>query len=266
MNLLYWNLHNNVNIESIICSALKENNVDVFLCSEYNNVDFNKILELLSNYALLENYDLCRKVKVIYKKTIKLDLLQAQNRYILFKLIINSNPYLIAGIHLPSNPNSNSDDRKYEIRKIVSDVIDYEKRIFDGENNLSIVIGDMNANPFDSEMINKDSFNCVFFKDIIEKQNVVTYRGEPYEMFYNPMLNYISEENKNYGSFYYSSGINPLYWYCFDQILVRKSLVDKLKAVKYIKKINDIDLVNEVAPKKDISDHLPLFVNVNLED
>lgn len=266
MNLFYWNLHNNANIEHIICDALEENNVDIFLCSEYDNVDFNRIFESLSNYVLLDDYDICKKVKVIYKKNIKLELLQAQNRYILFKIITNSKTFLMTGIHLPSNPNSNSDDRKYEIRKIVSDIIDYEKKIFIGDNNLSIVIGDMNANPFDIEMINKDSFNCVFFKDIIERQNVVSYRDESYEMFYNPMLTYMNEENKSYGSFYYSSGLSTLYWYCFDQILVRKNLVNKLHSVRYIKKINEIELINKVAPNKEISDHLPLFVNISLED
>ena len=266
MNLLYWNLHNNLGIESIICAALEENDVDVFLCSEYKNIDFYKILEANPTYLLLENLDICEKVRIIHKKSVKLDLLKEQHRYILFKIITKNKTYLMTGVHLPANPTSNSDDRKNEIRKIVSDIIEYEKELFQDDNHLSIVIGDMNASPFDPEMINKDSFNCVLFKDVINKQEIIKYNNEPYERFYNPMIDYIREDNQHYGSFYYSSGINSLYWYCYDQILVRKYFTDKIHNVKYLKKIRNIDLVGDVAPIKEISDHLPLLINIGLED
>ena len=128
----------------------------------------------------------------------------------------------------------------------------------------SIVIGDMNANPFDSEMVNKDAFNAVLFKKVIDERSSTVYSGDAYERFYNPMLNCIKEENESYGTFYYSSGIGPLYWNCYDQILVRKALMNNIEEIKFLKKIKGEKLLNKTKPNDKISDHLPLFVKINL--
>ena len=65
-----------------------------------------------------------------------------------------------------------------------------------------------------------------------------------------------------YGSFYYSSGMQSLYWYCYDQVIVRKSLMDKVIAIKYCKSIGKKSLIKDIKPDEDISDHLPLIVTI----
>ena len=49
MNLLYWNLKSNSNLESIINDCISENDVDIAIFSEYSNVDFAKLVNLLSS-------------------------------------------------------------------------------------------------------------------------------------------------------------------------------------------------------------------------
>jgi exonuclease III len=263
MNLLYWNIHNN-NIESFICDIIKEKKIDIFIVSEYKGLDFDLILKTLNDeYSKQPSYA-CEKVKIIYRKDIDLVLLREQHRYIVSKITTNSGQYLLTGVHLPDQQNNNSDDRKHEIRKIVADIIEEEKKLYGQKMQKSIVIGDMNASPFDSELINKDSFNAVLFKKLIDKTATITYRYETYERFYNPMLDYIREDDESYGSFYYGSGIGTLYWYCYDQILVRKALINKLKKIQFLKKIKDTKLLKAVMPNKEISDHLPLFVEIDL--
>lgn len=75
-------------------------------------------------------------------------------------------------------------------------------------------------------------------------------------------MNYISEETQTYGSFYYSGGINSLYWYCYDQAIIRKPLVANLESIRYIKTIGGRKLIKEVSPDATISDHLPLVVEM----
>lgn len=263
MNLLYWNIRKN-SIEALICDIIKEKKIDIFIVSEYEGLNFDSLLESLNKEYFFQTSYACEKVKIIYKKDIDILLLREQHRYIVSKITTKDGQYLLTAIHLPDQLHNTPDDRKYEIRKIVSDIVEEEKKLYGQKMQKSLVIGDMNASPFDSELVNKDSFNAVLFKKVIDKTATTKYRYDTYERFYNPMLNYIREEDECYGSFYYSSGIGPLYWYCFDQILVRKALMNKLEKIQFLKKIKDTKLLKTVMPDKTISDHLPLFVKIDL--
>lgn len=262
MNLLYWNLHANSRIETIIADCVFENDIDVAIFSEYDSIDFSKLNGfLLSKYDLLESFGGCEKVKLIHKKSIQISLIQEQHRYILAKLQRKNKTYLLVGLHLPSNTfGDGSSNRKNIIRKIVNDIVDIENNSI----HSCLVIGDMNASPFDAEMIEKDAFNAVLFKKIIKQQETVIYQEDTYRRFYNPIIEYIDEKNANYGSFYYGSGNNCLYWYCYDQLLVRKELVDKIKNFQYLKKIKNRNLIKNIKPNAKISDHLPLLVKINI--
>lgn len=90
----------------------------------------------------------------------------------------------------------------------------------------------------------------------------VISNGKRYRRFYNPTMNYISEDLSNYGSVYYSSRIDSLYWFCYDQILVRKPLVNSITTLNYCRTIKSRSLIKKKAPDKTISDHLPLIVNI----
>lgn len=128
MNLLYWNLKSNSNLESIINDCISENDVDIAIFSEYSNVDFAKLVNLLSSqYNILESFGGCEKVTALYKNTIHLSLVREQHRYLLARLHYNSKIYLIVGVHLPSNTHGDkSSDRKNIIRKIINDVVEFE--------------------------------------------------------------------------------------------------------------------------------------------
>ncbi len=265
MNILYWNLKNNSNIEDILSQAILDNDVDIFLCSEFLNIDFNSMVAFLNNnYSILEGTENCEKVKVVFKKGTLLNILRLQHRYLSLRLNINNEDIILVGVHLSSNPNSDSDTRKLEIRNIMTDIESDEEMIFKGEQHSTVVIGDMNASPFDSEMINKDSFNAVLFREIINESDTIIFKNTEYERFYNPALDYISESEQSYGSFYYSSGIGSLYWYCYDQVLLRKKLIDRFVGMRYLKKVGETNLIKKVMPNKEISDHLPLLVNINI--
>ena len=223
------------------------------------------ILDILkNNYTVLSGTENCAKVKVIFKNIVNICVLRPQHRALTLKINVNNQELILVGVHLSANPTSNSDTRKLEIRNIMTDIESDEEFVFGDKQHSSIVIGDMNANPFDPEMINKDSFNAVLFKEIIKENNTMVFNDTQYERFYNPALDYINESEQDYGSFYYSSGIGTLYWFCYDQVLFRKNLVDRFKKMKYLKKIGGTNLIKKIAPNKEISDHLPLLVNMNI--
>ena len=122
MNLLYWNLHSNSELETIIADCISENEVDIALFSEYERIDFDKLNNLLSSqYNLLISLGERKTVKVLYRKSIQLSLIQEQHRYLLAKLQLKNKIYLIVGTHLPSDIRGDtSSTRKNIIRKIIN--------------------------------------------------------------------------------------------------------------------------------------------------
>ena len=244
----------------MVSDIILENDIDIALFAEYKNTSFDAVLSNLHNYVQHDGNGACEKITLICKRATEAKVRREQNKYTLYTYKIGDELYNIVGIHLPAPPLSDSNDRKNIIREIVYDISEQEKA---EKNRLTVVIGDFNCNPFDEEVIQKDSFNAVLFKDLIKKQEVVRYNERNWRRFYNPLVHFLSEETNTYGSFYYSSGIKPLYWNSFDQVLVRKELVDSISTLEYIREINGRKLINDVKPNDSISDHLPLLLNIS---
>lgn len=257
INLLFWNLAKN-KIENYVADIIRENDIDVCVFAEYSGCQINSILsKLYGQYQFFDGMGGCNKIIVIAKSSYNIAVRREHNRYIIYSIKHENEQYILAGIHLPDNLHSKSDDRKAVIRDLTCDIKEQEKLL---NHDNTIVIGDFNASPFDSELVQKDAFNAVLFKDLIMKTEYVTYNGRKYRRFYNPMLDNIAEDNSNYGSFYYSSGIETLYWYCYDQVLMRKVLIDHFISAKYCKSIKGKNLLKQLSPNREISDHLPLIV------
>lgn len=262
MNIAFWNLAKNDNADSI-AHMIRENNIDIALFAEHRSTNFSTLCQQLKGFAQSLGYGGCEKITLIAKSGFHMTVRREQNRYCIYECLVGDTKFVIVGLHLPANPNSTTEDRKNVIRDIVRDVEAIEKEL---KTDKTIIIGDYNASPFDQELIQKDAFNAVLYKGLLKKQEYITSNGKQYRRFYNPMVHYISEESQMYGSFYYSGGIQSLYWYCYDQVIVRKSLMDKVIAIKYCKSIGKKSLLKNIKPDEDISDHLPLIVTIEGAD
>lgn len=256
MNLLYWNLHSNGN-EEYISHLLNEHSIDIAIFSEYSKTDFKAITnsEISKGYRLCKSCGGCDKVIMLAKQSVQVQVSREHCRYVIYSVIHDLSRYIIVGTHLPSKPHADANDRERVIRELMYDLKEQEKK---EKHSNSIIIGDFNASPFDKEIILKDTFNAVLFKEVIQKKNEIEYQGHKYRLLYNPILNHISENNHQYGSYYYTSGSNTLYWYCYDQILMSKNLVHKFDEMQYCQFINGMPLIKRLCPDKRISDHLPL--------
>lgn len=95
-------------------------------------------------------------------------------------------------------------------------------------------------------------------EELIQNKSEIVYQRRKFRLLYNPTLNHISETNHQYGSFYYTGDSKSLYWYCYDQILMTRDLVDKFQGMEYCQSINGKSLLKKISPNKAISDHLPL--------
>ena len=129
----------------------------------------------------------------------------------------------------------------------------------------TVVMGDFNANPYDEELLLPSAFNAMLFKGILRARGSRTWHGKSYPFMYNPTVNWLSEDTETYGSHYYSSGdgTSPV-WNCYDQALVSRILMDGVRGYRYLRRIGETDLIASRRPKRKISDHLPLLVDVEM--
>ncbi len=260
MKLLFWNLFKKSNDQFII-DLIEENDIDIAIFTEKDATNFDRVLAGIEN-GLVRAYEFEEDAKItLYHRPIyRVCVEDEKKNYSIYSIITDTKKYLIAGVHLPPKPRADDGVRKIVSRKIMEKINSLEA---DQEHDNTIIIGDFNANPFDEELVQKDAFNAVLFKKLIYDQEYIVLLGDEYKRFYNPMLHYISEENMSYGSYYYNSSESAsLYWNCYDQVITRKSLANLITNVTFCKRIRNQYLMNEVMPNKNISDHLPLIVNI----
>ena len=173
MNVLFWNLKQNPN-EKWVADLTREKDVDIAVFAEYQGTSFEYVLSALQDYVRYDGYGACEKITMLCKQSIETTVKREQNRYTLYSCKVDDVSYNIVGIHLPAPPHADANDRKNVIRDIVHDISEQER---EEKNELTIIIGDFNCNPFDEEIIQKDTFNAVLYKPLIRKKEEVLYNG-----------------------------------------------------------------------------------------
>lgn len=279
MNVLFWNINRNVTegkekIERYIINCVAENDVDIAVFAEYKdkngsviNIDCAAIERGLGNmFTWIKGIEPDGAVILLARKSIgKVCKIQQDidSRYSLYVVDTALKKYLLAAVHLEDRQNDPySEERIETIRRLRNEITENEE-FLNIENTL--VIGDFNANPYDRELTSKRALNAVLFKGIIKASEYTNPRSDRIKRFYNPIIHYLSEDTEMYGSFYFSNANKywTPYWCCLDQVLVRKSLVDLIQDVTYLKAIAGDSLLKRTnIPQDKISDHLPLLLKL----
>lgn len=259
MNILFWNLKDNNNANYII-NLIKIHKIDIAVFCEYDSLNRAIIEKALPDFSFSTGMTGCEKVIFLFKSSITNEVRRESNRYAMYSFEYDSTSYTIVGLHLPDQRSADSDARKDVIGDLMRELVELEKET---DNYNTIIIGDFNAGPFDSELTQKNMFNAVPFKDVIKKREIIEFQHKKYRRFYNPMVHYISEDTKQYGSIYHTGGSSTVVWYAYDQVIVRNPLVDNINSISYCKSIGNTELISKNGiPKTTISDHLPLIVEL----
>ena len=125
----------------------------------------------------------------------------------------------------------------------------------------TVVIGDMNMNPYDPGLIQISGFHAEMTEELARKPR--KWRGEPYRKFYNPMWGFFGDRTPGPpGSYYYSPSTDDNHkWQILDHVLLRPSLIKCLEQLEILVTDGKEVLTNEdgVPTKEHVSDHLPIF-------
>ena len=270
LTILFWNI-NQLNRARLINELIKEHSVDIILLAE-SNIEDGELLRQINDgnkriFRSAENNE--NRVKLYARDPVEYMKPIADHGTTAIRevLIESSLSILIVAIHLRSKMFSSDVDQTLQSTETIGQIEIAENIV---EHSRTIVIGDLNMNPFEPGLIGASAFNAVMDRRIASRR-YRTVEGKKYKFFYNPMWSKFGDLNEGPPRTYYyddSSQAN-YYWNIFDQILVRPELLEdyEIEDVKVIDTIFETSLVN--ASGKPVStigaDHLPVIVRLSNE-
>ena len=176
-----------------------------------------------------------------------------------------SKDLILAVAHLQSKFSYSDDSQIIEATAIASDIVRIEERI---GHRRTVLIGDLNMNPFESGVVAAGGFHATMDRRIALKGRRKV-AGRFYPFFYNPMWNLLGDASPGPpGSCYWQQSENvAFFWNMFDQVLLRPELLPIFQNsdLKILDSDGTISLLKtDGTPDKTVgSDHLPILLRLN---
>lgn len=172
---------------------------------------------------------------------------------------------LIAVAHLQTQSYFKTSSIAAECRKLARRISELEQK---HETQRTLVVGDLNLDPFDEGIIGADSLHGVSSRELARKRSR-TISGQEFRYFYNPMWNLFGDQRGTPGTYYYHRAeYNTQFWHIFDQVLIRPELLDEfnLGSLELPTQASGQSLLGgDGTPDSNrFSDHLPLVFEINL--
>ena len=174
---------------------------------------------------------------------------------------------IIAAAHLSSKLHAEPIDQLHGASMMREMIMRAEEK---ARHRHTIVIGDLNMNPFEAGMVGANGFHAMCDKNVASKGSRVV-QGKEYDFFYNPMWSRLGDDSGGPpGTYYFNNGGSLInhFWETFDQILLRPELLPFYKSdgLKVLDRIADKPLLkNGVIDGRSYSDHLPLVTELGTE-
>jgi hypothetical protein len=140
-------------------------------------------------------------------------------------------------------------------------------------NNHTVVVGDLNVNPFDDALLDVHALNALGDRRTVQRKDPRRFgkvQVEEFRLFYNPMWGHFGDAVPPAGTYYYDKSnpeVDPL-WNIFDQVLLRPALLDRFrnKNLKILTTDGAVSFTwDDGRPNGDVySDHLPIWFQLDL--
>lgn len=168
----------------------------------------------------------------------------------------------IIGCHLLSKLHGSDEDSFTAAGRLRHFIESIETQV---GHDRTVVLGDMNMDPFENGMVHCDGLHAVMTRHIATRGTRTVQRAER-KFFYNPMWSHYGDSRETAPAtyFYASSKSRAYFWHMYDQILIRPILIPTLVTVSILESAGQTVLVDaEHKPLTAISDHLPVSVTLD---
>jgi hypothetical protein len=177
---------------------------------------------------------------------------------------------VLAVAHLPSPIHKDLRQRHSRFIGLASDIRDAERA---ASNPCTVVICDLNVNPFDDALLDVRGLNALADRRTVRRKDPRRFgrlNVEEFPLFYNPMWSHFGDAAQPAGTYYYDQSnpeVDPL-WNIFDQVLLRPGLLGRFRHqnLKILTTDGTVSLVwDDGRPNRDVySDHLPIWFQLDL--
>lgn len=172
---------------------------------------------------------------------------------------------ILAATHLPSKLYWDEGSQAFEAAELAQAVRQVEEQI---GHDRSILVGDLNMNPFEPGLVAAPALNAVMTRGIASRGHR-TVQGREYPHFYNPNWGCFGDVTPGPAGTYFRAGSvhKATFWSIFDQVLVRPSLLDRFASdgVEILDGVGETSLLTESGvPSTSFSDHLPIMFRLSL--
>lgn len=270
MNFLYWNLNKRVQ-PALVAEIAHEHEVDVLMFAEstISPIDLLKLLNARKGYTYFFSISPSKYISIYIRlPRDSVRLIQDTERISIRTLTPPVGvEVLLVVAHLPSKLHQTEDDQMAMCTEIISLIQHAEQKV---GHNRTIVVGDLNMDPFDKGLVASVGFHAVMDKKIALRGSRVV-QGKEYAFFYNPMWGQLGDTSPGPPGtyFYQSSNYVSLFWHTFDQVLLRPSVLEYFKndAVRVISGTKSVGLLSDsgIPNSSMASDHLPILLKLNIE-
>ncbi len=270
ISFLFWNLADNEATVPALVRLAVTYTVDVFLlaeCPVNTGVLVDRLNELRRG-AYQAHEQIGHKVRVVSR-------LPAEHWEALFNNVAGdmtvwqfrtkSVPFLLlAVVHLPAKSGGvRESDQHSWAQSLAGEIVDIEEEYRSCD---TVLVGDLNMNPFDPGMVSVTGFHGHMTKDLARRADR-RHRGKTHRRFYNPMWGLFGDRTPGpAGTYYWDSSVpSNHHWHILDQVLLRPSLMNRLLHLQILDGDGDRTFLKNGAPSKDLfSDHLPILFQLDV--
>lgn len=274
-NIIFWNTRiceedlKSERLERInnkIIELLSERDVNIAIFAEYAS-DLQEICNVIVNRDYKVVY-VCQKsrVKMIVSSEFECQMIRDSAYYFIYSINNAIEDFLLAGVHLPSKKNADPSDIEIVVNRFMHALDEAQEEV--GHKKV-IITGDFNFSPFEDTMTKADGFHALSNAELVQRKKKRKVYDNPYQMFYNPMWNFLGDfQMPNMTCYYDKGGAVNLYNYILDQVIVSADMLPRFvkEDTKIITETESGDLIENGKPDKiQYSDHLPIFFSLKEE-
>lgn len=270
LSVLFWNLNRRFREDR--CASLVRTYAPTLLvlaeCPDPLAVE-NAItaLDPTNPWSLLPTTGGCRVRALSKFPAVHWPVVEEQRRYAVHRMELpTADELIVVSVHLRSKLSSPEPEQDAELRKLAARINAVEQA---RGHTRTLLIGDLNAHPFQEGVYAADGLHAVMTREQAEKRQR-RVGGNTSRYFYNPMWRFFGETPAGPPGTYHwpGSGVNAsLFWHMLDQVLVRPALLPHLPAdgVQILTHDGTMSLAKpHQKPDPDVgSDHFPVLVRLS---